>query len=103
MTHANRGPDTGGWSGTEGLNMVQTQQLSKTKVVKKISYMGFISLRSQEIDNTCRCRAWLVRHVNFMVERPIEKHLRIQTVLVFPGFTVCSSKAWLNKRCKTEL
>ena len=49
VPHANRGPDTGGWSGTEGLNMVQAQQLSKTKVVKKISYMALYLLEVRKL------------------------------------------------------
>lgn len=53
--------------------MVQPRILSKDLAVKKISYVGCMSSRSQEIDNTGAVRHKAVPGLNFMLDRPIEK------------------------------
>lgn len=53
--------------------MVQPWTLSKGLAVKKISYVGCMSSRSQEIDNTGAVRHKAVLGLNFMLDRPIEK------------------------------
>lgn len=70
--------------------MVQPWTLSKGLAVKKISYVGYMSSRSQEIDNTGAVRHKAVPGLNFMVDCPVEK--KSSTSLVSGGFIDGSSK-----------
>jgi len=86
---AARGPATSGWSDTERLNMVQPRTLSKSLAVKKISYVGFMSSCSQEIDNTGAVRHKAVPGLNFMLDRPIEKKSHNTTCFSASECTLC--------------
>lgn len=55
--------------------MVQPWTLSKGLAVKKISYVGCTSSRSQEIDNTGAVRHKAVLELNFMVEKRVTTSL----------------------------